>query len=213
MRKITLKINPARLEIRPQQLPVGKEIRIFKISYSEAMNYSARYSSFEMLLAKYGEQSLLKEDEFYDGYALVVYPYIYPRVVKMYGKLQPIPPHEANSCFNANFAKIIRSGDAWKVVAEGGEYFQYVWSFNDCQFARSIKETQESIKKRPNTYNKQEREVYETLDAVAVDATLKQKIVTALLTKDKIVELAEAENMVLRHYLGEYYYRFFTVVE
>jgi len=51
------------------------------------------------------------------------------------------------------------------------------------------------------------------INAEQMDMVLKNKLICALLSESNIVELDDAEDMVLQHYLGEYYYHKFFAEE
>ena len=209
------KILVSALEIRNAVFPVSTEFKAVKLTYAQAMNFQSKFTSFEELLAEYGVNNQLKVGEFYDGY-LAVCGYRF-EVVKMYGCIQRIPAHEACGILNYRLAEEIRTGKAWQCVYIAGERtcqgaFQYVWNFRDCTFGGHINQIKNYMAKNPQAYTEEEKNIYASLDAEKADEQLKNKLVSALLTESKIIELSEAENMVLKHYLGEYYRRFFAEV-
>ena len=210
-----MKIFVSALEIRNAQMPVTDEFKAVKLTYKQAMDFQSKFTSFEELLAEYGASNQLKIGEFYDGY-LAVCGYRF-EVVKMYGCIQRIPAHEACGILNYRLAEEIRTGKAWQCVYIAGEItcqgaFQYVWNFRDCTFGGHINQIKNYMAKNPQAYTEEEKNIYASLDAEKADEQLKNKLVSALLTESKIIELSEAENMVLKHYLGEYYRRFFAEV-
>ena len=204
-----LKIYPSALEIRNADLPVVLEIKAVKLTYEQAMTFNeAETYTFAQLLAKYGENQRLQVGEFYDGYVAMTYPWNRAIVAKMLGVLRRVPAEVAKECiYNSTMAANITKGEAWQVVyprKDGGfsdGAFKYVWSFNGCIFASLV----ERIKKN-------EGKLY-GVDAKELDATLKRKLAAALLTEDKVVELTDDEDLVLRAYAPDYYRHFFAEVD
>lgn len=203
-----LKIYPSALEIRNADLPVVSEVKAVKLTYEQAMTFDeAETYTVEQLVAKYGEAQMLKVGEFYDGYVAMWYPWYKVMVAKMVGMIRRVPVEAAKNCFfNSVMAKNIQNGQAWQVVyplkrgASSGA-FKYVWSFNGCCFAKITE------------HLKRQRGQLAGVDAKKMDATLKEKLVAALLTEDKVVELTDDEDLVLRAYAPDYYRQFFAVVE
>lgn len=205
-----LRINPSKLEIRTASMSFGKTFCAVKLSQQEAFAFdSAKYHNFDDLLAAYGAHNQLKEGELYNGYIAALSHWGKIEVVVMRGKICKIDPKTAIGCLNYSLAEAISKGMAWECIypLEDGQTtqgtFNYVWTFRDCQFARHII----WCKQRCNTG-------FNTLDAYATDKQLKDKIIKALQTEDKIVEIDDTEEMVLKMYLGtSYYTRFFCEVE
>ena len=203
-----LKIYPSALEIRNANLPVVSEIKAVKLTYEQAMAFDETgIYTVKQLMAKYGEAQMLKVGEFYDGYVAMHYPWDRVIVAKMIGMIRRVPVENAKDClFNSTMAKNIQNGQAWQVVyplkrgAISGA-FKYVYGFNGCCFARIA----EHLKRHQGKLA--------GVDANKMDATLKEKLVAALLTEDKVVELTDDEDLVLRAYAPDYYRKFFAVVE
>jgi len=203
-----LKIYPASLEIRQATMPEGKEFKAVKISRQEAMDFkSSNFRTFEDLLNKYGANNQLGLGELYNGYAVVFYCWGRMEVVAMRGVIRRVDPKTPISCGNYHLAELVRKGLAWECVyplgegrfGEGG--FNYFWTFRDCTFANDVISKQE-----------QGWPSYEGLNAEAIDKSLKDKIIYALQKDDKVIELTDEEDLVLKHYLGEYsYYKTFFV--
>lgn len=204
-----LKIYPSALEIRNADLPVVSEVKAVKLTYEQAMTFDeAETYTVEQLVAKYGEAQMLKVGEFYDGYVAMHYFWDSVIVAKLLGMICRIPVEDADNCFfNSALAKSIKNGEAWHVVYplnDGGTCpgaFKYVYGFNGCCFAKITKDL------------KRQQGKLAGVDAQQMDATLKKKLVAALLTEDKVVELTDDEDLVLRAYAPDYYRKFFAVVE
>lgn len=203
-----LKIYPSSLEIRNADLPVVSEIKAVKLTYEQAMAFDeTEIYTVEQLEAKYGETQMLKVGEFYDGYVAMWYPWYKVIVAKMLGMIRRVPVEAAKNClFNSAMAKNIQNGQAWQVVyplkrGVSSGAFKYVYGFNGCCFAKIT----EHLKKHQGKLA--------GVDVKEMDATLKEKLVAALLTEDKVVELTDDEDLVLRAYAPDYYRKFFAVVE
>lgn len=202
-----LKISSYQLEIRHAQMPVGTEFKAVKLTYEQAMSFDHRVTNFNKLVACYGTASQLKPNEHYDGYIAVPYPWGKVDVVRLDGYIQRINPNEANSCFDPKKAQLIRENKCWTArhkASGGGDYpgrFNYVWTFNGCRFAETIATLKEKGYLPADT------------DISAADKRLKDKLVSAL-CGDKIVEVSDNEDLILKVYLGEnsYYKSFFTEV-
>lgn len=206
-----LRIFPSCLEIRTAEFPLGKDFLAVKLSSKEAMAFSATdIRTFDDLISRYGANNRLRPGEFYNGYAVVSFWWGHTEVVSMHGIIQRIDPKTVVSGADYKFADAVRKGLAWECVYPLGEgrfgqgCFNYFWNFRDCTFARQIIWGQEHGWTG-----------YENMNPEAIDKSLKDKIVSALQKEEKIVELTDEEDMVLRHYLGEnsYYKSFFVEVE
>lgn len=194
-----LRIIPSNLQIREARMPIGAVFRAVKLTYEQAMSFKDNFQTFGDLLAAYGVENQFKTDENYDGYLAVHYSKGRSEVVKLCGMIQKISPESADDYLSENFAKSIRAGCAWEVV--GGKAF-YVWTFNDCPIARYIKQEQQNGR-------------YRRIKPEAMDATLKQKVVNALLSESKELSLTDEENAILKAYLkeGSHYDEFFVEIK
>ena len=204
----TLKISSSSLEIRTAQMPVCSEFKAVKLSYEQAMAFENYNASFEELIACHGAASQLKPNEHYEGYIAVPYPWGRVDIVHLSGAVQKINPNEAKYYFDADKAKLVREGKCWCVrcqTSDGGTWsgrFNYVWTFNGCQFSSTILDLQKK------------GYLPSDMDADATDRLLKDKIISAL-CGNKIVEVSNNEDLILKVYLGEYsYYKsFFSEVQ
>ena len=203
-----LEIKPSALKIRRAQLPAVSEIKAVKLTYAQAMAF-ANIRSFDELITRYGSANQLKAGEIYKGYIAVFYPWGHSDVVYFNGYLQKLSPQEANGCVDYQYAQTIREGRAWVVLYQtsdghicSGEFF-YVWTFRDCRFAEEITRLQ------------REKNLLTAINAEETDKALKDKLVNALLSDTKIVEVSDNEDFVLKYYLGvnSYYKAFFTEVQ
>lgn len=204
-----LKINPSKLAIRRAEIPAEAEIKAVKLTYAQAMAFdSSQVMTFDELLANYGYNQL-RAGEVYNGYIAVLYSWGRADVVYMQGYLEKISPKEADFCFDLNRAKMIREGRGWTVCwqTSDGEIcqgeFSYVWTFNGCRFAEEITRLQKGGYLSPE-FNP---------DTMA--DMLKGKLISALQTDEKIIDLTDNEDFILRVYLGahSYYKEFFTEVK
>ncbi len=201
-----LRIFPLRMEIRTADYPLGKDFYAVKLSPKEAMAFTA-VNTFDDLLSRYGSNNQLRIGEFYNGYIAVFFWWGHTEVVSMRGQIQRIDPAAAAGCLNHSMADAIRRGLAWECLYPLGEgrfcqgAFNYFWTFRDCTFARQI------------VWGKEHGWTgYGNMKPEAIDKSLKDKIVSALQKEEKIVELTDEEDMVLKHYLGEFsYYKSFFV--
>ena len=205
------RIFPSRLEIRRATLPLGIEFQAVKLDPKEAMNFTSEgIGKFEDLISRYGACNQLRVGEFYNGYLAVYFWWGHAEVVSMRGQIRHIDPRTVINGPDYRFRENVRKGLAWECVYPLGEgrfgqgTFDYLWTFRDCTFARLI--TWGQGHNWPG---------YEKLDAESVDKSLKDKIVAALQKEEKIVELTDEEDMVLKHYLGEcsYYKSFFVEIQ
>ncbi len=203
-----LKVFPYRLEIRSAEFPAETSFKAVKLSFKEAMDFkdNGQFHSIEDLIAVYGADKVLNANESYDGYIAVVYSWGRANVVRMNGFVTKVDPKYACGCLNSSYAELIRDGRAWEVcfATKTGTTvgaFQYVWTFRDCCFQSMIVREHE-----------QETRSYKGIDAEVMDKTLKDKLVAALVSSDNVIELTDEEDMVLRHYLGNYYKQFFAEV-
>ena len=203
----TLRVFPGALKIRRAQMPYVSEFKAVKLTYEQAMAFEANVSTFDEIIARYGASKQLQAGEFYVGYIAVLYPWGRADVVYLNGCVQKILPSEAAGCLDYNKAKIIREGKGWTAVypCDGKNYpggFDYVWTFNGCRFAAVV----EDMKKAGSLSS--------DIDAEEMDERLKHKLVSAL-NGNKIVELTDEEDLLLKAYLGEksYYEEFFTEIK
>lgn len=206
-----LRIYPTQLEIRKANLPLGKDFLAVKLSYKEAMAFSAAdIRSFDNLITCYGANNQLRPGELYNGYVAVFFWWGHAEVASMRGIIRQIDPRTVINGPDYKFRENVRKGLAWECVYPLGEgrfgqgTFDYFWTFRDCTFARHI------------VWGKEHGWLgYENLDPEAVDKSLKDKIVAALQREDKIVELTNVENAILMNYLGihSYYESFFVEVK
>lgn len=217
-----LRIFASALEIRNAEFPVSNEFNAVKLTYDQAMNFSDVASSFSELVAKYGEENILNVGELYEGYVAVYYWTGRVDVVKMSGQIQKIAPAIANTVWDYRLAENIRAGKAWECIYPTREgsicmgVFRYVWTFRNCTFAKDIAWTQSKLRdvRVRNFYSPEAIACYDRINAEAMDAELKGKIIAALLTEERTVVLEDTEDMILKHYLGsEYYNAFFCEVE
>lgn len=203
----TLKISSSSLEIRTAQMPVCSEFKAVKLSYEQAMAFDHQITNFDELIAYYGVSSQLKANEHYEGYIAVPYPWGRVDIVHLSGAVQKINPNEAKYYFDADKAKLVREGKCWCVrcqTSDGGTCsgrFNYVWTFNGCQFSSTILDLQKK------------GYLPSDMDTDATDRLLKNKLISAL-CGNKIVEVSNNEDLILKVYLGEYsYYKsFFSAV-
>lgn len=203
-----LKILNSNLEIRVAQMPVGTEFRAVKLSYEQAMAFDHHVTSFDELIARYGLSSELKSNEHYEGYIAVPYPWGRVDVIHLAGAVQKIDPNAAKYFWDENKANLVREGKCWYVQWQNTDgstcpgKFNYVWTFNGCHFAKTIIDLQET------------GYLSSDIDAERTDKILKDKLVSAL-CGNKIVEVSDNEDLILKAYLGEYsyYMSFFKEVQ
>ena len=211
-----LKISASALQIRIASLPVGKDLKVIKLTRSEAFGFNDFFSSFDDLKKKYGAQKVLHEGEMYNGYVAIVYGSRSVDVVYMYGRLLRIDPSEATICYNYMRAEVIRQGKAWEITTEDAvPCFNYVWTFNNCRFDGEARRLQEVVKDRilKRNYSEADIDIIMSMDPECVSTSLKYKLEKALLSSESICELTESEDLLLRSYLGEELYRkFFCAV-
>ena len=220
MKKI--RILTSALEIRNAQMPVTDEFKALKLTYAQAMSFQSKFTSFEELLTEYGISNRLQVGEFYEGYLAVYYWGGHVEVVNMHGQIEKIDPAVASVVWDYRLAENIREGKAWQCVypMSGGNVgvgaFRYVWTFSDCNFAQDIAWTQRNLNNVVvrNAYPPEVIACYDSINAEQMDEQLKSSIIAALLTDERMVMLSDSEIMVLKHYLGEVYYKaFFCEVE
>lgn len=206
-----LEIFPSHLEIREAGLPFGENFCAVKLSPKQAMAFTeVGIRNFADLLERYGANNQLHVGEFYNGYMAAFFWWGHTEVIAMRGQIQRIDPKTPVGCIDYVYERAIRKGLAWECVypLKDGKLIQgsckYVWNFRDCTFARHIAWGKDH-----------DWPAYENLDADAIDKSLKDKLVIALQKEEKVVELTDEEDMVLKHYLGEcsYYKNFFVEVE
>lgn len=220
MKKI--KIFPSALEIRIAEMPVADEFKAVKLTYDQAMSFQSKFTSFEELLTEYGIANRLQVGEFYEGYLAVYHWSGHVEVVRMNGLIRKIAPTVANGILNYRFAENIRAGLAWECIylTEDSSIclgcFNYVWTFRDCRFTYEVSRMKEVVgdKILQRSYSSDDINRIVAMEPEVVDEELKTKLVTALLTDEKIVVLSDDEDMVLKHYLGGSYYKsFFSEVK
>lgn len=198
-----LKVSSSALEIRTAQMPVGTEFNAVKLSYEQAIAFENYNASFEELIACHGAASQLKPNEHYEGYIAVPYPWGRVDIVRLDGAVQRINPNEAKYYLDAAKAKLVLEGKCWCVRYQTSDgrtcsgRFNYVWTFKGCHFAKTIVDLQKK------------GYLPSDMDANATDKQLKDKLVSAL-CGNKIVEVSDNEDFILKVYLGEYsYYKSF----
>lgn len=200
-----LKIRSSELAIRRAQMPTVSEFQAVKLTYEQAMDFDPEISTFDKLVARYGTANQLKVSEAYKGYIAVSYPWLRIDIVYMDGYVKHIDPSDASLYFDYQKAKLIREGRGWTVRYQTDDghdcpgRFDYIWTFRGCHFASTISDLQKS------GYLPAE------MNAEAADKQLKDKLVAAL-TGNKIVEVTNDENLVLKAYLGTHsYYKDFFI--
>ena len=195
-----LKILTSNLEIKVAQMPVTSEFKAVKLSYEQAMAFDHHVTSFDELIARHGASRLLKPNEHYEGYIALPYSWGRVDVIHLAGAVQKVDPNAAKYFWDENKkAKLVREGKCWYVQwqnSDGSTYpgkFNYVWTFNGCHFTKTIIDLQEA------------GYLPSDIDAEGTDKILKDKLVSAL-CGNKIVEVSDNEDLILKAYLGEYSY-------
>ena len=199
-----LRISTSNLEIRVAQMPVTSEFKAVKLSYEQAMAFDHHVTNFEELIACYGASSQLKVNEHYEGYIAVPYSWGRVDIIHLCGKVQQIDPNAAKYFWNeSKKASLVREGKCWYVQWQNTDgttcpgKFNYVWTFNGCCFAQTIIDLQAT------------GFLPSDIDAKETDKVLKNKLISAL-CGNKIVEVNDNEDLILKIYLGEYsYYKSF----
>ncbi len=198
MRK--LKIIVKNLESAQTSLPYVSELGMVKLTFAEAMTLDETLS-LEQLVAKYGQDRLLKEGEFYDGYLAVPYR-MYMKIIKMRGCVHRIPESEAERA-EEYLVQTIRAGKAWWIInpdnlREGK--FVKVRTFADCSFLETI------LKLRAGTDDLQD------VNPKALNKSIQDKLMATVLSENKIVELTDDEDKVVHFYFMENYRHYFRRV-
>lgn len=200
MRK--LKIIVKNLESAQTSLPYVSELGMVKLTFAEAMTLNETLS-LEQLVTKYGQDRLLKEGEFYDGYLAVPYR-MYMKIIKMRGCVHRIPEDEADNAGYCFMTKAIRDGKAWCVIDPDGPLregkFVKVRTFADCSFLETI------VKLRAGTDDLQD------VNPKALNKSIQDKLMATVLSENKIVELTDDEDKVVHFYFMENYRHYFRRV-
>lgn len=199
MRKLEIIIK--NLEIYQTFLPYVSELGMVKLTFAEAMTLSGELS-LEQLVAKYGQDRLLKEGEVYDGYLAVPYRRMDMKIIKMRGCVHRIPESEAEHA-EYFMTQVIREGKAWCVInpdnLREGKFVE-VRTFADCSFLETI------LKLRAGTDDLQD------VNPKALNESIKGKLKAAVLCENKIVELTDDEDKVVHFYFMENYRHYFRRV-
>ena len=184
--------------------PHQADVQLVKLTYGQAMTFADPRCDVTPF-ALYDRDSLLKEGEFYDGYALCFYKFFYWHftVVKMRGAITRIPPSEADKGVYGYTSDEIRTGKAWRIECppENGQkrdwYFVNVLTFMDYDFCAMVRKIQDCS------------DELQDVNPRELDEALRSKLVLALLTDEKIVTLTREEDMVLHAQLAsDYKYMF-----
>lgn len=201
------KINVSALEIREASLILGKEPRIVKLSFEQAMAFCCHFSSFEEMLEAYGAKNRLPLDEYYDGYVAVYYSSYRQEVIHMNGMLRRCMYSGAMLMWAPyEIKEAATKGGLYEVLypLDNGKFipglFNYVWTFNDCRFEQWA------------VYLQKEKLLSEIVNPYEVEVSLKRKL-TQLLVNEEPLECDPIENLVLFSYAPDYFSRFFTKVE
>lgn len=182
--------------------PHEADVQLIKLTYDEAMTFDEPILDYgETPVDLYGQDRVLKEGEFYDGYALWTYKFCYWHftVVKMRGAISRIQASEADKGIYGYTADEIRAGKAWQIVCppENGKkrdwYFVNVLIFTNCYFAEMVDKIKDCS------------DELQDVDSYKLDESLRGKLVAALLTDEKVVTLTREEDMVLHAKLGRAY--------
>ncbi len=205
MEKFT--INVSALEIRKADLILGKEPRIVKLSFEQAMGFRCHFSSFEEMLEAYGAKNRLPLDEYYDGYVAVYYSSYRQEVVHVNGMLRRCMYSGAMLMWAPyEIKEAATKGELYEVLypLDNGEFisglFNYVWTFNDCRFEQWA------------VYLQKEKLLSEIVNPYEIEVSLKRKLTQLLVNKEPL-ECDPIENLVLFSYAPDYFSRFFTKVE
>ena len=198
------KINVSALETGKADLILGKEPRIVKLSFEQAMGFRCHFSSFEEMLEAYGAKNRLPLDEYYDGYVAVYYSSYRQEVVHVNGMLRRCMYSGAMLMWAPyEIKEAATKGGLYEVLypLDNGEFisglFNYVWTFNDCEFERLA------------AYLQKEKLLSEDINPKEIDVSLKRKLTQSLVDKKPlIVDYDECE--LLYTYLLDYFSSFFT---
>ena len=200
MRK--LKIIIENLESGKAFLPQVSKLGMIKLTFVEAMTLTEDLS-LEQLMAKYGQERLLKEGEVYEGY-LAVPNRLNTEVIKMRGCVHRIPENEADNAEYYFITKAIRDGKAWCVIDPDGPLrkgkFVKVRTFAMCSFLDTI------LKLRAGTDDLQD------VNPKALNKSIQDKLMATVLSENKIVELTDDEDKVIHFYFMENYRHYFRRV-
>lgn len=206
-----LKINVDELVSERRQyfahiFPHQASVQLIKLTYDEAMTFDEPILDCgETPVDLYGQDRLLKEGEFYDGYALCTYKFCYWHftVVKMRGAISRIPPSEADKGIYGYAADEIRAGKAWRIECppENGQkrdwYFVNVLTFTNYSFSEMVEKIKDCS------------DELQDVDPHMLEENIRGKLVAALLTNEKVVTLTREEDMVLHARLERAYKRIF----
>ena len=182
--------------------PHEADVQLIKLTYDEAMTFNEPILDYgETPVDLYGQDRVLKEGEFYDGYALWTYKFCYWHftVVKMRGAISRIPASEADKGIYGYSSYEIEAGEAWRIeeVSENGQKrgwdFVNVMTFTDYDFSEMVTKIQDCS------------DELRDVDPHKLDKVLRGKLVEALLTDEKIVMLTREEDMVLHAKLARAY--------
>ena len=199
MRK--LKIIVKNLESAQTSLPYVSELGMVKLTFAEAMTLDETLS-LKQLVAKYGQDRLLKEGEVYDGYLAVPYR-MDMKIIKMSGCVHRIPESEAEHA-EEYLVQTIRAGKAWWIINPDNPLhegkFVKVKTFADCSFLETI------LKLRAGTDDLQD------VNPKALNKSIQDKLMAAVLRENKIVELTDDEDKVVHFYFMENYRHYFRRV-
>ncbi len=203
MKKI--KVNVSSLGFRSSSLVLGKELRVIKLSFEQAMRFKSGYCSFEKMVDCYGWENILNEGEYYKGYVAVYYSSWSQCLVDMDGKLCRYTDMASCIWAEPHIKEACASGTLWSVIypLKDGKtctgVFRYVWNFNDCNYDGWVKHLQKS------------KHLSEETSPEMLDMTIKTKLVNACIAKVPM-EFTDEEIFVVKSYAPDYYKSFFKEV-
>lgn len=186
----TLKIFTPGLEIRNQQLVSSVGLKVLKLSQYQMMTLSLEdmEADFNKLILKFGEHNLLKEGEYYNGYALF-YNGLIVSTVRMRGRITKVTDSRYAGWDN-QMRQYIRLGYLYDITDRTAcGLFKYVWSLSSTP--------------------------WENMDGCSIEVghSLRQKLADAV-NHNYLITVTDEEDLVLKRYLGKqtYYKDFFNEI-
>lgn len=166
---------------------LGNELKAVKLSFVQALHFKGRFTSFEEMLAQYGEQKRLKENEFYDGYVAIFFGCWCQSVAYLRGTVC-----KKNTPAQDEYETVIQD--------KAGTFpgiFANIWTANSCSFSDWIDVLKLHGKLDKNT------------DSAAFDKKLKEEITDAA-ANNRPLRLTEEEYLVLLSFIPDKFSQIFV---